>query len=220
MGFESLITNDWSEILKTEFQKDYFKSLEKFIIEEYQNKKVYPNFDNIFKALELTSYNDTKVVIIGQDPYHNPNEAHGLAFSTKLQRYPASLKNIFKELESDLLIKKDTGDLTSWAKQGVLLLNTVLTVIENQPNSHKKSGWIEFTNQIICELNKKNQPIVFVLWGDNAIGKKALITNPHHVVITSPHPSPLSAYRGFFGSKPFSKINTILLENNQKIIQW
>ena len=122
MGFESLITNDWSEILKTEFQKDYFKSLEKFIIEEYQNKKVYPNFDNIFKALELTSYNDTKVVIIGQDPYHNPNEAHGLAFSTKLQRYPASLKNIFKELESDLLIKKDTGDLTSWAKQGVLLL--------------------------------------------------------------------------------------------------
>ena len=220
MSLKSLIKNDWKEILMDEFSKDYFHKLEEFVLNEYQNKKVYPEFDNIFKALELTSYDDTRVVIIGQDPYHNPKEAHGLAFSTKLQRYPASLKNIFKELESDLLIKKDTGDLTTWAEQGVLLLNTVLTVVENQPNSHKKSGWIEFTNKIICELNKKDQPIVFVLWGDNAIGKKSLITNPNHFVITSPHPSPLSAYRGFFGSKPFSKINNILVQNNQKIINW
>lgn len=217
---KNLIMNDWKEILKDEFDREYFINLENFVNFEYQNYKVYPEYQNIFKALELTSFQNTKVVIIGQDPYHNPKEAHGLAFSTVLNKYPASLRNIFKELETDLGIKKVTGDLTSWAQQGVLLLNTVLTVRENQPNSHKKCGWIEFTNQIISKLNQKNDAIIFVLWGDNAIAKKSLITNPNHYIITSPHPSPLAAYRGFFGSKPFSKVNEILLKNNKEVIKW
>lgn len=220
MKLDNLIKNDWKEVLKEEFYKEYFLKLDEFIISEYQNYQIYPSFDNIFKALELTSYQDTKVVIIGQDPYHNPNEANGLAFSTDNKKLPASLRNIFKELYQDLEIARVSGDLSDWAKQGVLLLNTVLTVRENKPNSHKNSGWIAFTNQIISKLNEKEEPVIFILWGDNAISKKRLITNPLHSIITSVHPSPLAAYRGFFGSKPFSKTNDILLSNNMKAIKW
>ena len=220
MKLKSLIRNNWQIVLKEEFEKNYFKNLEKFVLDEYQNYEIYPKFENIFKALELTDYLDVKVVIIGQDPYHNPEEAHGLAFSSKLKRYPASLRNIYRELESDLDIKRETGDLSDWANQGVLLLNTILTVRKNQPNSHKNCGWLDFTNQIIKVLNDREEPIVFVLWGDNAIRKKDFITNKHHHVLTSPHPSPLAAYRGFFGNKHFSKINQILKNNNQEIIRW
>lgn len=220
MFLRELINNKWSVILEEEFDKEYFKDLEQKLSFEYLNYIIYPEKENIFKALELTDYDDVSVVIIGQDPYHNPNEAHGLAFSTKLTKFPASLKNIYKELKDDLNVNRDNGNLTDWAKQGVLLLNTVLTVRKNQPNSHKKIGWLTFTNCIIEKLNERNRPIIFVLWGDNAISKEKLITNPNHYIIKSPHPSPLAAYRGFFGSKPFSQINDILSENNQKKIIW
>ena len=220
MDLKILINNHWREALSDEFEKKYFKTLEEILDQEYQQYVIYPNKENIFEALNLTDYSDVSVVIIGQDPYHNPNEAHGLAFSTEISKFPASLKNIFKELKDDLGISRNIGNLTDWARQGVLLLNTVLTVRKNQPGSHKKIGWINFTDQIIQTLNQREDPIIFILWGDYAISKEKLITNHRHYILKSAHPSPLAAYRGFFGSKPFSKANRILKENNKEEIKW
>ena len=202
---------DWGNILKSEFEKPYFIELKKNVDLEYQNFICYPKYEDIFRALYLTPYKDTKVVILGQDPYHNPGEAMGLAFSVKKGvRVPPSLRNIFQELYSDLGVVPETSDLTSWATQGVLLLNSVLTVRENKPGSHKTLGWERFTDAIISKLNEKTEPVIFVLWGSYARSKKALINRNKHYIIESVHPSPLSAYNGFFGSNPFSKINQIL----------
>ena len=215
--------NDWNNILRAEFEKEYYKALRSFLVQEYKEHTIYPNMYDIFNALKLTSYSDTKVVIIGQDPYHEPNQAHGLAFSVlKGNKLPPSLKNIFKEIEDDLHIKMPTdfGDLTKWAKQGVLLLNNVLTVRAHLANSHRKKGWEIFTDEIVKYLNKREDPIIFVFWGNNAKEKKALVTNKNHIILTAPHPSPLSAYQGFFGCKHFSKINDILQKNSKKPIDW
>lgn len=213
--------NDFKMFLKNEATKEYYQSLSKFIDLEYQTKIIYPRKDDIFKALELTSYKDTKVVILGQDPYHNENEAMGLAFSVpKNQKIPPSLKNIYKELNNDLNILNTSGDLTNIALQGVLLLNTCLSVEKNKPNSHRFKGYEILTDEIIKFINKKDEPVCFVLWGNNAINKLKFINQNKHYVITSVHPSPLSAYRGFFGSKPFSKINKFLLDNYQQEINW
>ena len=215
--------NDWNNILRAEFEKEYYKALRSFLVQEYKEYTIYPNMYDIFNALKLTSYSDTKVVIIGQDPYHEPNQAHGLAFSVlKGNKLPPSLKNIFKEIEDDLHIKMPTdfGDLTKWAKQGILLLNNVLTVRAHLANSHRKKGWEIFTDEIVKYLNKREDPIIFVFWGNNAKEKKALVTNKNHIILTAPHPSPLSAYQGFFGCKHFSKINDILQKNSKKPIDW
>lgn len=214
--------NDWDEILKDEFEKEYYLKLREFLKKEYSTKKIYPNMHDIFNALKYTSFADTKVVIIGQDPYHGPNQAHGLCFSVqKGVTPPPSLKNIFKELNSDLNIKEsEHGCLTHWARQGVLLLNTVLTVREGNPNSHKGMGWEVFTDRVISELNRKNTPVVFLLWGANAKAKARVITNPLHIKLETVHPSPLSAYGGFFGCKHFSKANEILINSNQTPIDW
>ena len=220
MKLSELITNNWKSILSEEFDKDYFKALELFINKEYQDGEVYPEYENIFSALNLTDYDDVSVVIIGQDPYHNPFEAHGLAFSVKISKYPASLKNIFKELKNDLGIDRVSGDLTDWAKQGVFLLNTVLTVEKDKANSHKDIGWEIFTDFVIKQINDKLDNVVFVLWGRQARDKKRIITNPSHFIIESAHPSPLSAYNGFFGSKPFSKANEFLKKNNKGQIKF
>lgn len=202
--------NNWDKILNSEINSDYFKILETQILKYRQSKNIYPANDNVFRALLLTDYPDVKVVILGQDPYYNPNQANGLSFSVPNgEKLPPSLKNIFKELEIDLGIKNINGDLSPWAKQGVLLLNAILTVEENKPGSHKMLGWEKFTNKIIIELNKHQEPIVFILWGAYAMKKKVLIAKHHHV-ISSSHPSPLSAYKGFIGSKPFSKCNALL----------
>ena len=212
---------DWGNILKSEFEKPYFIELKKNIDLEYQNFICYPKYEDIFRALYLTPYKETKVVILGQDPYHNPGEAMGLAFSVKKGvRIPPSLRNIFQELYSDLGVVPETSDLTDWAKQGVLLLNSVLTVRENKPGSHKIYGWEKFTDAIISKLNEKNEPVIFVLWGSYARSKKTLITNSKHLILESVHPSPLSAHRGFFGSKPFSEINNFLEKNNIEKINW
>lgn len=215
-----MINEKWDKILKEEFKKDYFKNLQYFVKNEYSKKKCFPRYENIYNALYYTDYDEVKVVILGQDPYHGENEAHGLAFSVcnEIKR-PPSLNNIFKELESDLKIKRTSNDLTEWAKQGVLLLNSILTVEKDKALSHKNKGWEIFTDNIICSLNKREKPVIFVLWGNYARSKKKLITNNHYI-IESVHPSPLSAYNGFFGSKPFSKINSILDENNIKNISW
>ena len=217
-----LIKNSWKDILKDEFEKDYFKKLETFINEEYATNTIYPPKEDIFNALNFTDYDDVKAVIIGQDPYHGPNQAHGLSFSVKDGvKLPPSLRNIYKEMSSDLNCSiPTTGYLKSWADQGVLLLNTVLTVRAGEANSHKRKGWEIFTDEIIKLLNNKEKSIVFILWGNNAISKKQLITNPNHYVIQSVHPSPLSASRGFFGSKPFSKCNNYLKQSNQTPIHW
>ena len=217
-----IIGNDWDEILSEEFEKDYYQKLRSFLDEEYKNKTIYPLPQNIYNALRLTTYKDTKVVILGQDPYHEPNQAHGLAFSVnKGVNIPPSLINIYKELHDDIgCAIPSHGYLVSWAKQGVLLLNTVLTVIAHQANSHKNKGWELLTDTIIQKLNDKQEPVVFILWGSNARSKKQYITNPIHLVIESVHPSPLSAYNGFFGSKPFSKTNDFLIKNNLKPIDW
>ena len=215
-----MINNDWKDILEEEIHKEYFIKMMHKINEEYSNEIIYPPYNDIFNALNLTSYNDTKVVILGQDPYHEEGQAHGLAFSVRNQIAPPSLKNIFKELNNDLNINNTDTDLTSWAKQGVLLLNTTLTVKAHKANSHSKYGWQIFTDKIISELNKKDEPIVFILWGNNAIKKEELITNNKHLIIKSVHPSPLSASRGFFNSKPFSKTNDFLIKNNLKPIDW
>ena len=192
-----------------------------FINKEYKEKIVYPPKIDILRALKLTDYNDVKVVILGQDPYHGENEANGLSFSVNEGiKLPPSLKNIYKELYDDLGITKTTGDLTSWANQGVLLLNSVLTVLKDTPTSHSKIGWQEYTDAIIKKLNEREKPIVFILWGNYARSKKNLITNKRHYIIESPHPSPFSANSGFFGSRPFSKTNEFLKKNNIKEIEW
>ena len=218
----NIIGNDWDEILKDEFDKAYFKEIIVFLEEAYDNRTIFPPKSEIFNALKLSSYRDTKVLILGQDPYYNPGQANGLAFSVKEGvKIPPSLKNIYKELEADLEIPiADTGSLISWAKQGVLLLNTSLTVEEKKPNSHKNIGWQIFTDAIIKILNEKERPCVFILWGNNAISKERFITNPKHLIIKSSHPSPLSARRGFFGSKVFSRTNQFLKENKEKEINW
>ena len=216
-----MINKKWDELLSKEFKKDYFKKLGIFVKNEYNKKEIYPKYNDIFNALRYTDYDDVKVVILGQDPYHGYNEAHGLSFSVKKGTpMPPSLQNIFKELENDLNIKKTDSDLTSWAKQGVFLLNSIMTVEKDKPLSHKDKGWEIFTDNIIKCLNEREKPIVFVLWGSYARSKKVLITNKRHLVLESVHPSPLSAYRGFFGSKPFSKINAFLEKNNIEKIEW
>lgn len=216
-----MINKKWDIILDKEFKKDYFKKLGIFVKSEYKNKIVYPKYSDIFKCLRLTDYDDVKVVIIGQDPYHGENEAHGLCFSVKEGvKMPPSLLNIFKELESDLNIKRTSTDLTDWANQGILLLNSIMTVLKDKPLSHKEKGWEIFTDNIIKYLNEREKPIIFVLWGNYARSKKDLIDSKKHYIIESAHPSPLSASRGFFGSKPFSKINTILEKNGEEKIKW
>ncbi len=217
-----IIGNDWDEILKYEWQKLYFKELFGYLDIEYATRTVYPKRENIFKALEYTSFEDTKAVIIGQDPYHGANQAHGLCFSVPDGvRFPPSLRNIFKELESDVGRPIGiSGQLDSWAKQGVLLLNNVLTVRESEPTSHKGKGWEIFTDRIIEELNRKTTPVVFLLWGAHAEKKAQKITNPIHKKLITVHPSPLSAHRGFFGCRHFSKTNEILVENNMEPIAW
>ena len=217
-----MIGNDWDKILNIIEKSDGFRKFLNIINEKYNNQTVYPAKNNIFNALKLTSYKDTKVVIMGQDPYHGEGEAHGLSFSVqKGIKIPPSLQNIYKELESDLGIKPSLhGDLTKWAKEGVLLLNAVLTVEKDKPASHRNLGWELLTDYIIKAINEKNEPVVFILWGNFAKEKKKYITNPKHLIITSPHPSPFSAYNGFFGSKPFSKANDFLLKNYLKPINW
>lgn len=216
-----MIGNDWDIILKEEFHKPYFINLVKFLNEESKNKVIYPKNVDLFKALKETSYKDTKVVILGQDPYHGENEANGLCFSVNHGiKTPPSLQNIFKELKNDLGIIRTDTDLTDWAKQGILLLNTVLTVEKDKAFSHRDKGWEIFTDEIIKKLNEKNDPIVFVLWGSAAKSKKALLTNNIHKIVESAHPSPLSYYRGFSGSKPFSKVNNLLKSVNKVEIRW
>lgn len=217
-----MIGNDWDLYLEEEYNKDYFKKLIEFIDKEYKEKTIYPKKSEIFNAFRHTSYKDTKVVILGQDPYHGVNQAEGLSFSVKnCVRKPPSLQNIFKEMESDLGIPFPTSNsLIPWAEEGVLLLNTVLTVEESHPASHKDMGWELFTDEVIKKLNEKETPIVFILWGSFARSKKKLITNPKHYVIESAHPSPFSAYNGFFGSRPFSKTNTFLKSQGLKEIDW
>lgn len=217
-----IIGNDWDEILDEEFNKEYYQKLRQFLDYEYSHYIVYPRAKDLYNALRFTPYKDVKVVILGQDPYHEPNQAFGLAFAVKRGvPLPPSLKNIYKEMESDLHIKTPShGDLTSLAKQGVLLLNTVLTVREHQANSHANKGWEILTDKIIEKLNASDKPIVFILWGNNARSKKRLITSPKHLIIESAHPSPLSAYHGFFNSKPFSRTNDFLIKNNIKPIDF
>ncbi len=217
-----MIGNDWDNELSTVFNGEGFKKFYHIVEHEYATKTIFPPKDYIFNALKLTSYKDVKVVIVGQDPYHGVNEAHGLSFSVqKGVKVPPSLKNIYKELYDDLGVKPcDNGDLTRWAKQGVLLLNSVLTVEKDKPASHKNLGWERLTDYIIKLLDNKEDPVVFILWGNFAKSKSSLITNPKHLVITSPHPSPFSARYGFFGSKPFSKTNDFLIKNHLEPINW
>lgn len=216
-----MINKKWDEVLKDEFKKEYFEKLGIFIKDEYKNKIIYPEYKNIFNALRYTDYDEVKVVILGQDPYHGDKEAHGLSFSVQEGvPMPPSLRNIFKELYNDLGVKRNLTDLTDWAKQGVLLLNSIMTVVKDTPLSHKDKGWEIFTDFIIEELGKREEPIVFILWGNYARSKKELIKNKNHLIIESVHPSPLSASRGFFGSKPFSKTNAFLEKNNIKPIKW
>ena len=216
------IGNEWDELLKGEFEKEYYLRLRQFLINEYAHYKIFPNMYNIFNALKYTSYSDVKAVILGQDPYHQPGQAHGLCFSVqKGTPQPPSLQNIFKELQSDLgITPPHHGELVSWAQNGVLLMNTVLTVRESSPNSHKGMGWEIFTDRVIELLNEREKPMVFILWGGNARSKKQLITNPAHLVLESPHPSPLSAYHGFFGNRHFSKTNEFLVRNGIEPINW
>lgn len=216
------IGNDWDILLKDEIKKDYFINLLNFLEKEYSSKAIYPEKENLFTAFKLTSYQKTKVVIIGQDPYHQKGQAHGLAFSVqKGVKIPKSLHNIFLELVNDVKINyPQDGNLTSWAKQGVLLLNTVLTVQDSNPTSHRNKGWEVFTNYIITLINQKKQTVVYLLWGNDAKKKIPLITNKNHYILQAAHPSPLSAHRGFFGCKHFSKTNEILISNNLEPINW
>ena len=217
-----MIGNDWDQVLNIVWNSNGFKNFFALINNEYATKTIFPPKQHIFNALKLTPYKNVKVVIVGQDPYHGINEAHGLSFSVqKGIPIPPSLKNIYQELESDLAIKPaEYGDLTNWAKEGVLLLNAVLTVEKDKPASHKGKGWELLTDFIIKELNKKDEPIVFILWGNFARSKKVYITNKKHLIIESTHPSPFSARNGFFGSRPFSKTNNFLRKNNIKPINW
>ena len=217
-----MIGNKWDVLLSEEYNKDYFKSLIDFIKKEYKEKKIYPPQNEVFNAFRYTDFDNIKVVILGQDPYHGPNQAEGLSFSVSNEVLkPPSLKNIFKELESDLgILFPEHNSLKNWAKQGVLLLNAVLTVEEHKPTSHKDKGWEIFTDDVIKIINTKDQPVVFILWGAYARSKKSLITNPKHLIIESAHPSPFSARNGFFGSKPFSRTNEFLKKNNIEEIDW
>ena len=212
----------WNEILAEEMQKDYYQDLQAFVQKRRAEVRVFPEEKNVFNALEFTPFESVKVVILGQDPYHGFGQAHGLSFSVqKGIPLPPSLKNIYKELHEDIGGDLPTeGDLSHWAKQGVLLLNTVLTVEEGNANSHKGKGWERLTNRLIESLNELNHPVIFILWGKPAQDKEKLITNSNHVILKAPHPSPLSAYRGFFGSKPFSKVNDILIQHGQTPIRW
>ena len=218
------IGNDWDDILAGEFDKEYYGKLRKFLISEYRNGIVYPDMNDIFNALKYTPYSKVRAVILGQDPYHEPGQAHGMAFSVrKGVEQPPSLVNIFKELQEDLGIPrppKDNGYLVPWAEQGVLLLNTVLTVRAHEANSHQNKGWEIFTDRVIELLNEREQPMVFILWGGKAKAKEALITNTRHLVLTGAHPSPLSAYNGFFGGRYFSRTNEFLSANGESEINW
>ena len=220
-GCGIMIGNSWDDVLKEEIHKDYFKKLVKFLNEESKCKEIYPKSVNLFRALKLTDYKDVNVVILGQDPYHGENEANGLCFSVNHGvRTPPSLQNIFKELKSDLGITRTDTDLSDWARQGILLLNTVLTVEKDIPFSHRDKGWEIFTDVIIKKLNEKQDPIVFILWGSAARSKKILLTNKIHMIVESAHPSPLSYYKGFEGSRPFSKTNALLKSVNKQEIKW
>ena len=214
--------NDWDELLKEEFKKDYYLNLREFLIDEYNTKTIYPDKEDIFNALKLTSFENTKVLILGQDPYHGKGQGHGLSFSVNKEiRVPPSLRNIYKELHDDIGEEiPNSGYLKKWAEQGVLLLNTALTVREKEPNSHKNMGWEIFTNRVIELLNEKEKPMVFILWGNNAKSKEELITNKNHLIIKSTHPSPFSAHRGFLGSKPFSRTNEFLKSVGENPIDW
>lgn len=216
------ISGSWEKALKGEFSKDYYKKLFVKIQEEYQTRTIYPPADDIFNAFHFTPLEEVKVVILGQDPYHEPGQAHGLCFSVKPQvPIPPSLVNIYMELEDDLgCYIPNNGYLEKWARQGVLMLNTVLTVRAHQANSHKDLGWEQFTDAAIRVLAEQDRPMVFVLWGKPAQRKKEMIHNPKHLILESPHPSPLSAYRGFFGSRPFSRINAYLEQNGLEPIDW
>lgn len=216
-----IINKEWDNILKNEYSKEYFLNLTSFIDNEYLNKDIYPKKENIFKAFHLTSFNNIKVVIIGQDPYHGIDEAIGLAFSVnKNQKTPPSLKNIFKELESDLKIVRTNSDLEDWGKQGVLLLNNCLTVERDKPASHQNMGWEIFVNEVISQINQNKEHVVFILWGKAAAEKEKIIDQNRHYIIKSSHPSPFSYKKGFEGSKPFSKTNNYLVNNNIKPINW
>ena len=217
------IANDWLPSIEGEFRKPYYKELYQFVKEEYSKHVVYPPSDDIFNALHLTPLKEVKVLILGQDPYHNENQAHGLSFSVPVSQkeIPPSLQNIYEELESDLgCYIPNNGYLKKWADQGVLLLNTVLTVRAHQANSHQGKGWEEFTDAIIRAVNEQDRPIVYLLWGRPAQSKIPMLTNPKHLILTAPHPSPLSAYRGFFGCKHFSKTNECLEKNGVAPIDW
>ena len=217
-----MINNDWDLVLKDEFEKDYFLKIKEFIKKEYNTKTIYPPFEDVFNAFKLTPLSNVKVVILGQDPYHEEGQAHGLSFSTPEGRpIPRSLKNIFKEISSEYSYSiPESGCLEKWAKQGVFLLNTVLTVEKGNANSHSKCGWQTFTDNVINILNKQKQPIVFLLWGKQAEKKKELITNHNHLVLITSHPSPFSARRGFFGCNHFKLDNEFLKENNIDEINW
>lgn len=219
---EHILKNDWEPLLASEFEKPYYQKLRQFLKEEYSTHVIYPNKNDIFNALHYTSYENTKVVILGQDPYHGPNQAHGLSFSVQPGvRTPPSLQNMYKELQSDVGCEiPNNGYLVKWAEQGVLLLNAVLTVRQGEANSHKGKGWEHFTDCVIALLNEREKPVIFILWGRHAQAKKKLITNSNHHIIESVHPSPLSARRGFFGSKPFSKVNEFLSSMSEKEIEW
>ena len=216
------IGNDWDQILSGEFEKEYYLKLREFLKQEYRTGVVYPSMYDIFNALKFTAWKDARVVILGQDPYHEPNQAHGLSFSVKKGvPKPPSLKNIFKELEQDLGISQpDHGCLEEWAKRGVMLLNTVLTVRQGQANSHKGKGWELFTDQVIRALNQREEPLVFLLWGSHARAKAELIDNPAHLILQAAHPSPLSAHNGFWNCRHFSQANAFLREQYGQEINW
>jgi uracil-DNA glycosylase len=217
-----MLKNDWAPLLEEEMEKTYYQQLRKVLREEYQTKVIYPDQDDIYNALQFTAFNETKVVIIGQDPYHGPGQAHGLSFSVKPGvKIPPSLKNIYKELQTDLGCSiPNHGHLVEWTKQGVLLLNAVLTVQAGIPNSHKSLGWEMFTDKVIETLDQRETPVVFILWGRFAQQKQQLITSSKHLIIKSPHPSPFSAHKGFFGSRPFSQTNAFLRKIGSKEINW
>lgn len=219
----AMIDNDWLPAIQGEFRKPYYKELFQFVKEEYNRTVIYPPSEDIFNALHLTPLHEVKVLILGQDPYHNDNQAHGLSFSVPLSQkeIPPSLQNIYQELHDDLGCEiPDNGYLEKWAKQGVLLLNTVLTVRAHQANSHKGHGWDQFTDAIIQAVNAQERPIVYLLWGKPAQSKIPMLTNPKHLILQAPHPSPLSAYRGFFGCKHFSRANAFLEANGESPIDW
>lgn len=216
-----MINKKWDEVLDPEFKKEYFRNLGIFVKNEYKHKTIYPKYSDIFNALRYTDYDEVKVVILGQDPYHGDREAHGLSFSVqKGIPMPPSLRNIFKELYDDIGVKRDLTDLTDWAHQGVLLLNSIMTVEKDRPLSHKDKGWEIFTDYIITKLGEREEPIVFIFWGSYARSKKELIKNRNHLILESVHPSPLSSNRGFFGSKPFSKANQFLEKKQITPIRW